>query len=604
MRDARTLRVLVAQLNLTVGDVGGNAARIVGVLEQARASGVDVAVFPELAVCGYPPEDLLMRPAFLAECEAAITAIAGATRGLTALVGFPDRVGDDVANAAAVLHDGALADVYHKAYLPNYGVFDEERYFDEGRRIPVYERGGAVLGVSICEDIWYAGGPPEHQATAGAEVLINLSASPFVHQKHRSRTRMVATRAADSVAYVVYCNLVGGQDELVFDGNSLVVGPDGEVLARGASFAEDVFVADLPLEAVFRQRLVDPRGRKSRHIGGALEAIVERRVLPPLGGGGPHHDPAPTAVVAPPVAAASAVAAPPTLEPRRPGEVEPLVGEAEIWAALVLGTRDYVRKNGFDTVVIGLSGGIDSALTAVVALDALGPEHVVGVAMPTRYNAPESLRDARALTDRCGMRLLEIGIDGAFQAFLDMLAPAFEGRPADVTEENLQSRIRGTTLMALSNKHGWLVLTTGNKSETAVGYSTLYGDTAGAFAPLQDVAKTRVYALARWRNAQEGGWVIPAHSIERAPSAELRPNQTDQDTLPPYDLLDAILERYVEEEMGPDEIAARGFDEAVVRRVARMVERAEFKRRQNPPGIKITARAFGRDRRMPITKAT
>jgi len=584
MRDARLLRVLVAQLNLTVGDVDGNAARIIGVLHQAQGGGVDVAVFPELAVSGYPPEDLLMRPSFMAECEAAIGEIAAATCGLTAIVGFPDRVGDDVANAAAVLHDGALEDVYHKVYLPNYGVFDEERYFDEGHRVPVYLRGDAVLGVSVCEDIWYPSGPPELQATAGAEVLINISASPFVQRKHISRTRMMSTRAADSVAYVVYCNLVGGQDELVFDGNSLVVGPEGQVLARGASFAEDVFVVDLPLEAVFRQRLVDPRGRKARHAGGVGGAAVERVALPTMSAGAGSR----TIDV--------------TMQTRRPGEAQPLVGEAEVWAALVLGTRDYVRKNGFTTVVIGLSGGIDSALTAAVAMDALGAENVVCVAMPSRFNAPSSLQDARDLCQQSGIRLLEIGIDGTFQAALDMLAPAWGGKPADMTEENLQSRIRGTTLMALSNKHRWLVLTTGNKSETAVGYSTLYGDTAGAFAPLQDVAKTLVYALARWRNAQPGGWVIPEHSITRAPSAELRPDQTDQDTLPPYDLLDAILERYVEEEMGVDEIVARGFDEATVARVARMVDRAEFKRRQNPPGIKITARAFGRDRRMPITK--
>lgn len=572
----RTLRVLLAQLNPVVGDVDGNARRIVEVLGTARDQGVDVAVFPELALSGYPPEDLLVRPAFVAANQAAIAAIAAESRGLTALVGFPHRA-DDLYNAAAVLHDGVLVDVYHKAYLPNYGVFDEVRYFGEGRRFPVYDRGGVAIGVSICEDIWYAAGPPQIQALAGAEVLINLSASPYHAGKAADRARMLATRAGDTGAFVVYCNLVGGQDELLFDGNSLVLDPDGRVLARGASLAEDLVVVDLQPDAVFRERLLDPRIRKARLLR-RDPARTPRIVLPAV------ERPAP----------------PPPLPPAAPPAV--LDGPAEVYAALVLGTRDYTRKNGFTGVVLGLSGGIDSALAAAVAVDALGPEHVVGVAMPTRYTSPASAADAADLAALLGIRCLTIPIDDVFQAYLDMLAPVFGDRPADVTEENIQPRVRGNILMALSNKLGWMVLTTGNKSELSVGYATLYGDMAGGFAPLKDVPKLLVYTLARWRNAEPDGPRIPEHSITRAPSAELRPGQLDSDSLPPYEVLDPIVEAYVEREQSVAEITALGFERALVERVARMIDTAEYKRRQAAPGIKITSRAFGRERRMPITK--
>ncbi len=576
-RDAGALRVLVAQLNFTVGDVAGNGARIIQTLDRARELGVDLAVFPELAVPGYPPEDLLLRPSFVAANEAAMADIARHTAGLTAVVGYADRDGD-LYNAAAVMHDGQLAAVYHKVYLPNYSVFDEERYFRSGERYPVFDRGGVRLGVTVCEDMWYSSGPAEWQAQAGAEVLVNISASPYERSKGDTRERMLATRADDYVSYLVYCNLVGGQDELVFDGRSVVLGPEGQVLARGASFAEDVLVVDIFPESVFQSRLMDPRGRKARLAAAPAVAVP---------------------VV--PLAAVGRRARPVLDQPAIAVTPEPL---DEVWAALVLGTRDYVRKNGFPAVVMGLSGGIDSALTAALAVDALGPEAVVGVAMPSRYSSPSSLGDARELAANLGLRLMEIPIDDVFQAYLDTLTPHFEGRPPDVTEENLQPRIRGNYLMALSNKHGWLVLTTGNKSEISVGYSTLYGDTAGGFAPLKDVPKLLVFELARWRNARAGQPWIPEHSLTRVPSAELKPNQTDQDTLPPYELLDPLLELYVEEELGVAEIVARGHERELVERVARLVDRAEYKRRQSPPGVKISGRAFGRDRRMPITRQT
>ncbi|MBK6768206.1 MAG: NAD+ synthase [Ardenticatenales bacterium] len=524
-------------------------------------------------------------------------------------------------NAAAVLHDGRLVDVYHKAYLPNYGVFDEERYFKGGDRAPVYRRGDARFGVSICEDIWYPIGPPELQARSGAALLVNISASPFVQDKHRMRERMLRTRAADNTAFLVYCNLVGGQDELLFDGNSLVVGPTGDILARGASFAPDMFVVDLNLEEVFRERLLDPRNRKVRF--GALRGAGGRGAW--RGGGGADvpaeivldevhkvqvdnaaerdaTPPSPRLSSTPPTPSTPPPPSVPLRTPADPGP-PPLVDLAEVWAALKLGTRDYVHKNGFQRVVLGLSGGIDSALVATLAADALGPAAVVCVGMPTRYSAPESLGDARDLCERQGIEFLTIGIDDAFQSYLDMLAPTFAGRAPDTTEENIQSRIRGNVLMALSNKFGWMVLATGNKSETSVGYSTLYGDTAGGFAPIKDVLKMLVYDLARWRNALGPAPVIPERSIQRPPTAELRANQTDQDTLPPYAVLDPILVAYVEDELSVDEIVALlGADRTVVDQIARWVDRAEYKRRQAPPGIKITARAFGRDRRMPITK--
>lgn len=566
------LRLALVQLNVTVGDLEGNREKIRAWMERARELQADVVVFPEMALTGYPPEDLLLKPDFIEAAMESLHRLAPATRGLTAVVGCIYAAGD-LFNAAAVFHDGHLAGIYPKQYLPNYGVFDEERYFRAGRENIVFVRNGVTLGISICEDIWYPEGPPEAQAfQAGAEVLINISASPYHMGKGQARERMLATRAADMTAFVAYCNLVGGQDELVFDGQSLICGPQGELIARGKSFEEDLVVTDLDVHQVFRQRLRDPRWRKVRP---AEPEMVRRMVLPEL-----------------PV---------PEREPLSPALAPTLDRVAEVYQALVLGTRDYVRKNGFREVVIGLSGGIDSSLTAVIAADALGPQNVVGVAMPTRYSSPSSLEDAEHLARNLGIRLLVIPIDGLFQGFLDTLAPIFQGREPDVTEENLQPRIRGTILMALSNKFGWLVLTTGNKSETSVGYATLYGDTAGGFAVIKDVPKTLVYELARYRNARAGREVIPGRVLEKAPSAELRPNQRDTDSLPPYEVLDPIVQAYVEENCGLREIVGRGFDEETVRRVIRMVDRSEYKRRQSPPGVKITPRAFGKDWRLPIT---
>jgi NAD+ synthase (glutamine-hydrolysing) len=563
------LRIALAQINTTVGDLAGNTQKIVACLERARDVGAALIAFPELAVTGYPPEDLLLKPSFIAANRAVIKEITAAAQGLTAIVGFADAEGD-VYNAAAVLHDGRLVGVYRKHYLPTYSVFDEDRTFRAGEANPVFVLGDTVVGVSICEDIWYPEGPPQVQARGGANLLLNISASPYHAGKGAARERMLATRAADNVAIVAFCNLVGGQDELVFAGGSVVFDERGEVVARGAQFAEDFVVADVDVGSVFRRRLHDPRLRKEP------AAAVTRVPLPPL----------------------TQQESQPDLFPRI---VEPLPRLEEIYRALALGARDYVRKNGFRQVVIGLSGGVDSSLVACIAADALGPENVTGVAMPSRYSAGFSETDAARLADNLGIHFLVIPIEQAFQAHLDTLAEPFAGREPDVTEENLQARIRGNLLMALSNKFGWLVLTTGNKSEMSVGYATLYGDMAGGFAVIKDVPKMLVYELARWRNAQEGGPAIPERVLTRPPSAELRPDQADTDSLPPYEVLDSILQAYVEEDASLAEIVALGFDEPLVREVMRMVDRNEYKRRQAPPGVRITLRAFGKDRRLPIT---
>ena len=476
------------------------------------------------------------------------------------------------------MHDGRWIGTARKRYLPNYGVFDENRYFMSERHAVVFARGGSVFGVNVCEDLWLSGGPSEEQVVrGGAEVILNLSASPYHAGKADERRRMIATRAADNLAIVCYVNLVGAQDEIVFDGSSLILDQGGDVLAEGAAFAEDLVVADVDLDEVFNARLHDTRLRKER-------ALDDSEPMPRLHMDSPGQEPA--------------------AEPKRPALAaraprQELSDEAEVYAALTLGVRDYVRKNGFETVVLGLSGGIDSALTACIAVDALGADKVVGVSMPSPYTSAESQRDAEQLAKSLGMRFQALAIADVMKAYEQALAPSFAGRAPDTTEENLQARIRGNALMALSNKFGWLVLTTGNKSETSVGYSTLYGDTAGGFALLKDVYKTQVYALSRWRN--RCGVVIPENTITRAPSAELRPGQTDQDSLPPYETLDAILREYVEEDRSIAEITRMGHDEALVQRVARMVDQAEYKRRQSPPGIKITPRAFGKDRRLPIT---
>ena len=582
----RLFRIGLAQINATVGDIAGNAARVAERIEAARGMGVDVLAFPEMVITGYPPEDLLLKPSFIEGAIEATRELARLTAGMTVVVGTVDR-DFDLYDAAAVLHDGEWAGTYRKRFLPNYGVFDENRYFMPGTKNPVFVRGATVIGVNVCEDIWYPGGPVEDQVLrGGAEVIINVSASPYHAGKAQSRKRMLCTRAADNVAIVCYVNLVGAQDEIVYDGGSVVIDEQGNVLAEGRMFEEDLVLADVDLEAVFSARLHDPRLRKGRALeGGEAAARIELRS---------------------PAVTVGAVAPATTLAPSRPKPALPLPVtldvpglDEEVYQALIVGTRDYVQKNGFKTVVLGMSGGIDSALTACIAADAVGAANVVAVMMPTRYTSAVSLEDAEACSRALGIRYQVIAIDRVFEAYLEILTPAFQGASPGSAEENLQARIRGNTLMALSNKFGWLVLTTGNKSETSVGYSTLYGDTAGGFAVLKDVYKTQVYPLARLRN--ERGRVIPERIFTRPPSAELKPDQTDQDTLPPYDVLDPILRFYVEEDRSSSEIAELGYDAELVKRVLRMVDLAEYKRRQTPPGVKISPRAFGKDRRLPIT---
>jgi NAD+ synthase (glutamine-hydrolysing) len=573
------LRIALAQVNTTVGDLVGNEQKIVAYIERAKELGADVVALPELAIPGYPPEDLLLKPCFVQTNLDTLERITKRVSGIATIVGFVDHA-DDIHNAAAVLYEGRVAGVYHKTYLPNYSVFDEDRYFRAGERPLVFALGDVQVGVNICEDIWYPAGPTETQALAGAQLVINISASPYHAGKGAARERMLATRAADNVIFVAFCNLVGGQDELVFDGGSVILDERGELVARGRQFAEDLVVADLDLTAVFRQQLHDPRRRKERAL--QSEEAVQRVTL-----------------------------APGVLQGERPPAekhvMPPLDPLAEVYEALVLGTGDYVRKNGFRQAVIAISGGIDSSLTAAIAADALGKENVTGVFMPSRYSSDESREDATQLAENLGIGFMTVHIDETFQAYLDVLAEPFAGVERDVTEENLQARIRGNILMALSNKFGWLVLTTGNKSEMSVGYATLYGDMAGGFAVIKDVPKDMVYKLSQHVNERAGSAVIPQRVFDKAPTAELRPNQTDQDTLPPYPVLDRILHAYVEEDQDLDEIVALGqegplsFDRATVVDVMRMVDRAEYKRRQAPPGVKITPRAFGKDRRLPIT---
>ena len=572
----RIFRLALAQFNPTVGDVAGNTARIIDLIGAARAAHADLVAFPELAVTGYPPEDLLFKPSFLADNAAAVERIAAATRGIAAVVGCV-AVGDDIANAAAVIHDCRLIDQYHKIYLPNYGVFDEDRYFRKGETGPVYVINGVSVGVNICEDIWYPVGPTAVQRDAGAAIIVNINASPFHAGKAAQRERMIATRAADHGIYIAYLNTVGGQDELVFDGASVICGPDGTVIARAPAFEDCLLVADLDGAAVFRQRLRDSRPRKENSallaaIGQAQVTVVSQR------GFADQRAPAPPAIH-------------PTLD-----EIE------EIYQALVVGTRDYVRKSGFHSVLVGLSGGIDSALTAAIAVDALGAANVLGVTMPSRYSSEGSVADSAQLADNLGIQLWRIPIEPAHLAFDELLAGYFAGAEPNVAEENVQARIRGNILMTISNKFGRMVLTTGNKSELAMGYATLYGDMAGGFAVLKDVPKTLVYALSRWRNDRtpDGRPLIPLSILVKPPSAELRPNQTDADTLPPYDRLDPIIKAYVEDDYGFADLVAMGHNPDWIRQVMAAVDRNEYKRRQAPPGVKITPRAFGKDRRLPI----
>lgn len=578
-----TIRIALAQINPTVGDFAGNTAKIISSIERARKIGADIVAVPELSLPGYPPEDLLLKPQFINANLQALDRIITASSGIISIVGFVDKT-TDIHNAAAVICDGELKAVYHKNFLPNYSVFDEYRYFDAGLRTPIFSYGDAVIGVNICEDIWYPGGPTQVQSLAGAQVIINISASPYHSGKGRDRERMLATRAEDNAVALAYVNLVGGQDELVFDGQSLIINENGRIIARGKLFEEDLIVADINAERVFKERLHDPRRRQERIDVASAGLSVERIDLK-------RH---PFEHVKPKIE--NRQARPLAL----PGSAE------EVYQALVIGARDYVRKNGFQSVIIGLSGGIDSALTACIAVDALGAEHVTCVFMPTRYSSSESARDAELLAKNLGVAYHIVPIEATFRQYLEMLKPVFADTPMGVAEENIQARIRGNILMALSNKFGALVFSTGNKSETSVGYTTLYGDMAGGFAVIKDVPKTLVYELSEYINRRTNAIVIPEYIINRAPSAELRDDQTDQDTLPPYDVLDAILELYVEQDLSLDAIllekaGAEGYDEKTVRWVIRQVDNSEYKRRQAAPGIRITPRAFGRDRRMPIT---
>jgi NAD+ synthase (glutamine-hydrolysing) len=566
----RRIRVALAQVNPTVGAVEANARLVIDWMERARGQGADIVAFPELTLTGYPPEDLLFKPAFIEANRRALADVAAHSRGLTAVLGFVDKR-DDIFNAAAVLHDGVHVGTYHKQYLPNYGVFDENRYFQAGTESPVFALGATVVAVNICEDIWYPTGPTTRQTLAGAELVVTINASPFHAGKAHSRERMLATRAADDLVCLAFVNCVGGQDELIFDGQSFVFNEKGECVGRARAFEEDLLVVDLDLDEVFRARLHDSRRRKEKlRIG----AAVTRVALAPL----PAREQ-------------------PALPARAHDVLEPV---EEIYQALVLGTRDYVTKTGFRHAVIGLSGGIDSALVAAIACDALGPANVTGVTMSSPFSSGGTRRDAARLARNLGIEFMRLPITPVFMGYRRALAKAFKGLKEDVTEENLQARIRGNYLMALSNKFGWLVLTTANKSEMAVGYSTLYGDMAGGFAVIKDVPKMLVYQLAEHANVRAGRELIPRSIFDRAPSAELRPDQTDQDSLPPYPELDAILEAYVEGDQGKADIVARGFDEATVKRVIAMVDKNEYKRRQGPIGIKITPRAFGKDWRLPI----
>lgn len=570
------VRLALAQVNPTVGDLAGNVKKITGWIEEAKVRGADIVIFPELVICGYPPEDLLLKPSFIRACREGLEKVASACQGIIAIVGFPEGA-DDLYNSAALICESKVVTTYRKMYLPNYGVFDEDRYFASSRNNIIFQANDIRFGVSICEDIWYSNGPPEAQAVlGGAELLINISASPYHKGKGKAREQMLAVRAVDSVATLAFCNLVGGQDELVFDGGSVVLDPNGSVLARGKQFDEDLVLADVDLNEVFRHRLHDPRRRKERLLR-SEEGERLRRVELDLMVREEHK---------------GLVAIPTHV-------VEPLSELAEIYQALVLGTRDYVRKNGFRTTVVGLSGGIDSSLVVCIAADALGPDNLVGVAMPSQYSSEHSLRDAAKLADNLGVRLLQIPIHSVFKSYLALLRDMFKEIPPDATEENLQARIRGNILMALSNKFGWLVLTTGNKSECSVGYATLYGDMAGGFSVIKDVPKTLVYKLGRYRNTV--GLVVPEDVFIKPPSAELRPDQRDSDSLPPYEELDPMLEAYVEKDLDFAQMLRSGFDPLTLLRYVRMVDRAEYKRRQAAPGIKITSRAFGKDRRLPIT---
>lgn len=635
----RSIRLAMAQINTCVGNLDANTAKIKDYIRQARKMEADLVTFPELAVTGYPPEDLLLKPDFIDNNLSCLQEITDICEDITAIVGFVD-FDHDIYNAAAILHDKSLKAVYHKNYLPNYGVFDENRYFQADNTSLVFTLNDIIIGVNICEDIWYPGNPMRAQVIEGkAELIVNISASPYYSMKGQERARMLATRAVDNVTFVAFNNLVGGQDELVFDGHGMVFDQDGHLIACGEQFEEDLIVIDLDLESVFRKRLRDPKYRKDRLFmqdSSLIEKIElgecrkARKPESQKARGLTSHKTEKISL--------SQIAADfrsdvskelesqhelsETVSPSNKVKRQSVHGKQseihntqskmwkisnqlnpleEIYSALVLGTKDYVKKNGFEKVVIGISGGIDSAMTAMIAVDSLGVENVIGVSMPSQYSSNETRSDAQVLAENLGIEFKVIPISDIFHSYLGVLSDEFEGLAQDVTEENIQARVRGNILMALANKFNYLVLTTGNKSEMSVGYCTLYGDMSGGFAVLKDVPKTLVYKLAEYRNSLSDKELIPVTIIERTPSAELRPEQKDEDSLPPYEILDLVLEMYIEQDKSVEQIVNAGFDPQLVREVCRMVDRNEYKRRQSPPGVKITKRAFGKDRRLPIT---
>lgn len=565
----RNLRLALCQINSVVGDIEGNLKKILHIADRAAKEKAEIVVFPELALTGYIPEDLLFYPSFINKAKDALNEIAEKVHEYILIMGLPIRE-DDLYNSAVLIAKGKVVDFYHKIYLPNYSVFDEMRYFKSGKRAPVYNYDGVIFGLNICEDIFHPTLPIPLQAYQGAELIINISASPFYVGKFERKSRMLSTRAYDMGLFIVYLNAVGGQDEIVFDGRSLVISPSGEIITMGKAFEEDFMVVDLDLEDVTRVRMREPKIRWESEFESAEVIKISFKRKTSL-----------------------------KVQPSEQLEMslKILNEEEEIFKALITGLRDYVNKNGFKKVCLGLSGGIDSSFVALVAAEALGKENVTGIFMPSRYTSRESREDVYALVKNLGIGLIEISIDEIFEEYLKKLASNFQGLPEDITEENIQSRIRGNMLMAFSNKFGWLVLTTGNKSELAVGYATLYGDMAGGFAVIKDVYKTQVYRVAKW--ASRGR--IPERVFVKPPSAELRPGQTDQDTLPPYEILDEILKRHIEKCMSEVEIVEQGFDRETVRKVLRMVRKSEFKRRQAPPGVKISPVSLGKDWRFPIT---
>ena len=557
----RKIRIALAQINPTLGDLKGNAQKILDFIGRAKKVKADIVTFPELSICGYPPEDLLLKERFIKDNLKMLEFIKKNISGIIAIIGFvSEDENGNIYNSAAIIKDKKLRGIYRKIELPNYGVFDEKRYFKSGKDVPVFILNGVIFGVNICEDIWKENGVAKVQSDKGAKIIINISSSPYHTGKVNLRKNILLERVKETKTYVCYNNLVGGQDELVFDGASLVLDPEGNEIARGKQFEEDLVVADLAVEAETKDEF-----RDKDYIN--LGKLNDNEL--------------------------------PALEIKIPRKLDPL---EEIYKALVLGTRDYVKKNGFEKVIIGLSGGIDSSLTAVIACDALGKENVIGISMPSRYSSEGTQRDAEILAKNLGIKFTRVYIDKIFSSYLDSLEKEFQGLRPDVTEENIQARIRGNILMALSNKFGYLVLTTGNKSEVSCGYCTLYGDMAGGFNVLKDVFKTLVYKLTIFRNEKGKNNLIPESIIKRPPTAELRPDQKDEDTLPPYSILDGILKKYVEEGKSYREILQDGeFDPQLVRKVIQMVDKNEYKRRQAPPGIKITPRAFSKDWRFPIT---